>query len=235
MELIEKKENEIVFSVEMENELANVIRRYINHVPVLAVDEVEITKNDSPLYDETIAHRIGLIPLQMKNISETKNAKLKLKVNKEGYVHSGDIKGIEVIYETIPITYLNKDQELEITAMVNLGRGIEHAKYSPGMMSFRNAAEITMNKEFLDKVKKVCPKNEIKEKGDKIVIQDNLKKEISDVCEGIANTDGKKAEVEFKNELIIFLESFGQMDVKTVFKKAIEELQKDLAKIQKEF
>lgn len=235
MKLIEKKENEIVFSNEIESELANAIRRYINHIPILAIDEVEIEKNDSPLYDETVAHRLGLVPLEMKNISDAKNAKIKLSVAKEGYVYSGEMKGIQPVYDKIPITYLNKEQELALTATVTLGKGSEHAKFSPGIMTFRNAAEITMNKEFLDNVKKVCPKNEIKEKGDKIIVYDNQKKEVLDVCEGISINSGKKAEVEYKDELIVSLESFGQIDVKTMFKKAIEELKKDLAKAQKEF
>ena len=64
MKKIEKSENQIVFSAEMEETLANSIRRYINHIPTLAIDEVEISKNDSALYDETIAHRIGLIPIK---------------------------------------------------------------------------------------------------------------------------------------------------------------------------
>jgi len=64
MELIEKKENQITFIAEADERLMNSIRRYVNQIPVLAFDEVVISRNDSPLYDETIAHRMGLIPLK---------------------------------------------------------------------------------------------------------------------------------------------------------------------------
>ena len=64
MEIIERKENQITFRAEISDSLANAVRRYINQIPILAIDEVEIYKNDSPLYDETVAHRIGLIPLK---------------------------------------------------------------------------------------------------------------------------------------------------------------------------
>ena len=53
MEVIDKKENQITFKAEISDSLANSVRRYLNQIPVLAVDEVEIYKNDSPLYDET--------------------------------------------------------------------------------------------------------------------------------------------------------------------------------------
>jgi len=81
MKILEKKENAIVFEVKMEESLANAIRRYMNHVPILAVDEVEISRNDSPLYDETVSHRIGLIPLKMEK--SKKEGKMKASVSKK--------------------------------------------------------------------------------------------------------------------------------------------------------
>lgn len=232
MKIIEKKEKELIFSMKIGEELANTIRRYLNQIPVIAIDIVEISKNGSPLYDETIAHRLGLMPLEAENNQIKKNPKLKLSVKREGIVYSGDLKGTKLAYEDMPLTTLNKNQELELKATVNIGRGIEHSKYSPGLMSYRNSSEIIMDKEFSDKVKKIFS-NEIKEKGNKIVVYDNKKKTILDVCEGICNANGKKAEVVFSDELIISLESFGQMDVKNVFKKSIDELKKDLSKMSK--
>ena len=235
MELVENKNNILAFKAEIDESLANAIRRYLGQVPTLAVDEVEINKNDSPLYDETIAHRIGLIPLKMeKGVSDKSDIKLTLSSAKEGLVYSGEFKGnAEVVYDKIPITSLNKGQELELFATTRLGKGAEHAKFSPGLMFYRNIFEIKVDKHLVDKIKKVFPDLEIKEKGDKAVIIDEKRREITDACEGIAERAGKKAEVNSTNELLITIESFGQIEPKDIFKKAIDALKKDLADIAK--
>ena len=234
MEIVEKKQDQIIFIAEIEETLANSIRRYLNQVPIMAIDEVEISRNDSPLYDETIAHRMGLFPLKNKPAGEKTHGKLKLKVNKEGIIYSGEIKGEPgVVYKQIPLTSLDKGQELEIVATPKLGKGSEHSKFSPGLMFYRNVTEITIDKNFYDEIKKVCQNNRIKEKGQKIVLLDNKKQEISDVCEGICKKHGKKAEIDYKKELVITLESFGQMSVGEIFKKSIEILKKDLASLSK--
>ena len=235
MEIINNKDNKIMFKVQVNESLANAIRRYVGEIPIFAVDDVEISKNDSPLYDETISHRIGLIPIKAsKEINEKTGAKLKLSVKKEGTVYSGELKGnVEVVYDKIPITILTKDQELELIANVRAGKGDEHARFSPGIMFYRGIAEITMDKEFKEKVRQICPANEIKEKGDKIIVIDDKEKEVCDICEGLSERAKKKSETDYTDELIITIESFGQVGVKDIFKESIKVLKKDLAEVSK--
>jgi len=234
MKLIEKKENEIIFSAEMDESITNAIRRYVNRIPVLAVDEVEISKNDSPLYDETIAHRIGLIPLKADKNIEEKKAKLKLNAKKEGIVYSEEVKGdIKVAYDKIPITVLTKNQELELTASVRFGNGSGHSKYSPGMLFYRNIFELTMDREIFEEIKKNCQNNEIKEKGNKIIVLDNQKRDIYDISEEICKEKHKPLEFKDNGELLITIESFGQMESKEIFKKSIDALKKDLKEFSK--
>jgi len=233
MEIISSEENKIVFKGGIDESIANSIRRYLNQVPILAIDEVEIIKNGSALYDETVAHRLGLIPIVSEKVGE-KGGHLKLNSNKEGFILSEELKGnVDVVYGNIPITFLDKEQELELSATVKPGKGTEHVKFSPGLMFYRRIAEITMEKAFLEEVKRACPNATIKEKGDKIIVLDDGIKEIKDVCEGICDRANKKAEIKEGDEIIITVEGFGQMPVKDIFKKSIDALEKDLAEISK--
>src|SRR3972149_2353648 len=231
MKIIEKTKDQLVFAAEIDESIANAIRRYIGQIPVIAVEELEISRNDSPLYDETIAHRVGLVPIKMDKASE--KTKIKLNVKREGSVYSGDIKGADIVYKTIPITTLDKGQELEFTGTLRFGKGEEHAKFSPGLMFYRNSAEITMEREFLDEIRRAVPNAEIKEKGGKITIEDKGKTDVVDVCEGIAHKKNKKAEVVLGKDLIITVESFGQMEAKDVFRESLDALKKDLNSVTK--
>ena len=234
MKKIEKNENQIVFIAGMNETIANSIRRYIGQIPVLAIDEVEISKNDSALYDETIAHRLGLIPLKAEKTSDKKPGKLSFNIKREGVVYSGDLKGHPAVaYKNIPITTLAKDQELQISATTRAGKGSEHSKFYPGLMFYRNVSEITLDKEFREEIRKVFPNAEIKEKGQQIIIIDNKKKDVADFCEGIASKKKKRAEVEKTDELVITVESFGQFSPGDVFTKSIEALKKDFVAFEK--
>lgn len=236
MKLLNKKENQMTFVTEIDESLANAIRRYVNKIPVLGIDEVEISKNDSPLYDETIAHRIGLIPLKMdKSISEKKSAKLKLDATKEGTVYSKSLLGdLKVVYENIPITNLNKNQELKLTAMLSLGRGVEHSKFSPGLMFYKNAVDIKLDKECSKEIVETCPQRILKLENGKVSVEDSFKCDMCEACVEFCKKKGKDSiNLIPSGDLIITIESFGQMEVKEIFKKSIEELKKDLAVVSK--
>jgi len=231
MKLIEKKENQLSFTAEISENLANAIRRQINKIPVLAIDELEVSRNDSALYDETIAHRLGLVLIKLNK--DKKNPKLTLNVKKEGFVYSEEIKGAQPVYNNTPITFLNKGQEIEMKMTTKMGLGIEHSKFSPGLMFYRNVSEITLDKELKDEIESNFPGNKVSDKGNKIVVLDDQRTDILDVCEGICSKKGKKIEIDFKKELVINLESFGQLGVNDIFKKSIDELRKDLQKVSK--
>lgn len=236
MKIINKKNNQIVFTAEIEESLANAVRRCVNQVPVLAIDEVEILKNDSPLYDETISHRMGLIPLTMdKPVNEKTVAKLKLSTKKEGMVCSELLVGdVKVVYDKIPITSLKKGQELEIVATAKVGKGIKHAKFSPGLMFYRNLIDLKIDKDCSKEVVEVCPQKILKIENGKIIVEDNYKCDMCEACVDLCEKQGKDSiKLIPTKELTITLESFGQLSVEEIFKKSIEVLKKDLKEVSK--
>ncbi len=234
MKMLEKKQNQIVFSLEIEDHLANAIRRYVYHIPILAIVEVEISKNDSPLYDETIAHRLGLIPLDSGSASEKTSETLKLSVNKEGMVYSGDIKGSsKVVYKKIPITMLGKDQELEFVASAKIGRGFEHAKFSPGLMGYREIIEVRVDKNCPQEILKKCPDSV--RAGGKTTLYNPSDQEKVEKCLEVCQKEKKDyIKIEPSGELAIDIESFGQIGPGEIFKRSIEELKRDLEHVSKQ-
>ncbi len=132
------------------NTIVNSIRRIIlDEVPTFAIEDVEVVVNGSPLYDETIAQRLGLVPIKTDlssyNFKQSCKCggvgcamcevKMNLVAEGNGYVYSGLIKSddpqIVPVDESIPITKLFHNNKVELNLRAILGKGIEHAKWSP--------------------------------------------------------------------------------------------------------
>ncbi|NCN86458.1 DNA-directed RNA polymerase subunit D [archaeon] len=234
MQIIKKSDEKLVFTAQVTESLANSIRRSVGLIPVMAIDELEIAKNDSALYDETLAHRVGLVPLKMsKDIKEDTVLKLKLNKKGPGYVYSKDLNGdCDVVYSEIPLTLLKEGQEVKITAITKVGYGKDHAKFAPGLLVYRNACEITLPKKHKEIISKTFPENTIKEKGENIIIKDDKEKSLIDFCEGLCKKDDDNCEVKDTSELVFTIESFGQISASEIFKQAIEGLKKELKSLK---
>lgn len=153
MKIEKKRTRKNVHSYEIEGVspvIINALRRMIiSSVPTMAIDEVEIRKNSSAMYDEMLAHRLGLLVLKTDlnsyNLPEECScggvgcAKctvvMTLSAKGPGYVYASQLKSkdpkIKPVYENTPITYLEEGQEIELEAYARLGRGSQHAKWSP--------------------------------------------------------------------------------------------------------
>jgi DNA-directed RNA polymerase subunit D len=228
MEVIEKTPKKLILRIPANETLSNALRRSVSEIPTLAIDEVEIFKNDSALYDEVLAHRLGLIPLKTeKNMSS--KTKIDLKLNKEGpcTVYSGDFKGnADVVHDKIPITILGEDHKLELVATAILGKGTEHAKYISGLCYYRHILEVKSSPE-IDKIVQNS-KNTIKpeKKGNKWLCDLN-----DSECEEISSFD--KEAIKDSDELLFIVESFEQMDAKDILIKAVNALEDNLDEFEK--
>ncbi|MBS3100452.1 DNA-directed RNA polymerase subunit D [Candidatus Pacearchaeota archaeon] len=232
--------------IETDESLANAIRRSINQISVSAIDEVEIYKNDSALFDEIVAHRIGLIPIKINrklNFKEECSCKgegcnkcqiqVSLKAIGPCTVYSQDIKGdVETPYEKMPIVILEKEQELELVGFVRIGIGKKHAKFSPGLAYYRNITNIKIkNPEKADKIIEKI-KDTIIGKS-KISAGETIQsKADADYIESIAGQDSG-IEVSPGKEIVFFIESWGQMSSKEIFEEAVKSLENSLSEASK--
>lgn len=209
-----KEKQKLSFVTDMSTSLANAIRRSVLEIPIMAIDEVEIMKNDSALYDEIVAHRLGLIP-----IKTTANKETKFKLNEKGpkTVYSSDLSpSIGTDYK-LPITILDNEQEIELVATARLGQGIDHIKYSPGLIYYKH----DIDEDVLDFVN-------INEDGKIEFDEEELK--ASKLSEEQINKIKKAKD---SKELIFNVESWKQIEVKEIFSKAIEALNKNLDELNK--
>ncbi len=228
IKLIQKTPEKAVFLSDMDISLANAIRRSINEVEILAIDTVDIYKNDSALYDHIIAHRIGLIPLKNQKIKQGKEISLKLQAQ-GGEVLSKEF-GKDVVYEEIPIVLLEKEQELEVVAKARIGKGIEHAKFSPGILYYRhyNKIEISKEGEKHSELAELHP--DIFEFDEKL----KLKNEYASTLEEDDLKDYKGITIKPTEQLVVFIESWGQIDAEEIFTESVKAIEDNLKDLEKE-
>lgn len=229
MEVIEKTPEKLILRMEENEPLANAIRRSVAEVPTLAIDEVEIYKNDSALYDEVLAHRLGLVPLKTEK-SMTNKTKIDLKLSKTGpcTVYSGELKGAaDVIYEKIPITILGEGHKVELLATATLGKGLSHAKYQPGLCYYRHLSEVKSSPEIDSIVQGSKGLIKPEKKGSKWIcdLNGSAEKEIE---------EKDKSAISNSDEILFIIESFGNMPAKEILIKAIEAIGENLDEFEKE-
>jgi DNA-directed RNA polymerase subunit D len=129
----------------------------------------------------------------------------------------------------MPLTILLKNQDLQLEAVARLGKGKEHAKFSPGLAYYRFYPELKLTKDSNIKKCAELSKNLVV-KGTKLEIKDITAWTEADeqICEE------NKVEVDHNQEEFIFtLESWGQLDTKKLPNLALEILEKKLKELDK--
>lgn len=238
IKIISKDERKISFVADISETLGNAIRRSALEIPILAIDDIEIYKNDSALYDEVLAHRLGLIPLVTeKSFKERDSFDLKIQVKGPLTVLSKDLKGnAKVVYEKIPIVILNQDQELELVAKAKLGKGIEHNKYSPGLVYYRNLCKIEFDKKCdgCKECVEACPQKILEVEKGKVNVIDSYKCDLCEACVEACKQHEKNAiKIEKIPELIFFIESWGQIKPQEILIRAVSQLNSNIGELSK--
>ncbi|WP_019177374.1 DNA-directed RNA polymerase subunit D [Methanomassiliicoccus luminyensis] len=241
-------------------DMANALRRCLmTEVPKMAIETVEyhlgpIRDEDgmefesvSPLFDEIIAHRLGLVPVPTDPELYTFKDKcscegegcpsctIMYSINKKGpcEVYSGDLEPLggqelRVKDELVPIVKLGPGQALLAYASAELGTAKRHAKWQvTSGAGYRYYPKITIDAAKCDgegNCAEVCPRGVLASKDGKLVI-DNLEacmlcKACEEECECGAITvegDDTKFLVEFETD--------GSLSARDTLRKALQILE----------
>lgn len=255
--ILEEKEQTIKIIIEgIEPALANSLRRImIAEVPCFAIEDVWIVENNSPLYDEFIAHRLGLIPLKTDlerfvlpqecgcEGEGCVQCQVAFTLNKEATegpltVYTEDLESeidyIVPVNPKIPIVVLSKGEKIVLEAYAKLGIGENHAKWQPtATVAYKYLPIIKINYEKCEKCKAcvdACPRHILSFKNDQIQMSDAITCTFCKSCEDACLVEPEKAiEVNWDATKFIFtVESTGSLPPKTIITKACEILKKKI-------
>lgn len=223
---------------------ANTIRRMIlSYVPTLSIDEVIFVENTLALFDEFIAHRLGLIPLNSDielNDQLTcdqcegngcNECTVTLRLTQET-----DSKTLMMIYsrdlisdnfevypynDNIPIMKMGTDQRLILEAVARFGTGREHAKWQPTSSlgyQFMPIINIESGHKFAKQIADSCPRGVLNfdEKNQAIDIQNLL---ACNLCQECTHDGNIKVEGD-DSQIIFYVESTGSLPVQDIVTKS---------------
>jgi DNA-directed RNA polymerase subunit D len=129
---------------------ANALRRVIvSEVPVLAIEDVNMLQNNSAIYDEMLALRLGLVPIHADTKEYWKDRDFRvafiLKGEGPGTLFSKDLQPMDPemapAFPDIPIVKMVEGQEIELEAWATVGTAKEHAKWQAGHAFYKQTGE----------------------------------------------------------------------------------------------
>mgnify|MGYP006282293029 CR=1 FL=1 len=240
--LEQSKDNLNLFVKGMEPAYANALRRAImDLVPTMAIETVNINQNSSILYDEVLAHRLGLIPLKtdlesyvLPDQCKCKGqgcaqcqVDFKIQVTGPGPVYASELKfedpKIKPVFDKMLIANLEKGQEIQVYGKAQLGIGRDHMKFAPGLVYYKYKPKLTIEEqpENPEEVAKSCPKEIFEVKKGQLEINKDKVFECH-LCQAcVEESEGKIKLEEKDDEYLFYIESFGQLSGNEMVKKAI--------------
>ncbi|OPY45033.1 MAG: DNA-directed RNA polymerase subunit D [Methanoregulaceae archaeon PtaU1.Bin222] len=231
----------------------NALRRsMIGEVPTLAIDEVRIYDNTSALFDEMLAHRLGLIPIRTDldcYVPQDRcscegagcdrcSVMYTLSVEGPGIVYSRDLipqdPRAAPAVEGIPIVKLAKDQKVVLEARAILNKGRVHAKWQPTTTcGYKNYPVIDVSEkcDACGRCVDECPRGILVIKGGRVAVSEGRVEECSlcRLCErACLNTGiGEESAISIKSEesrYIFVVEGDGSLPVHAILEEALKYL-----------
>jgi len=257
VEVVDKTDNTIRLIIRgVDVSFMNTLRRLmLTEIPCMAVDDVVILENSSVLNDETLAHRLGLVPLTTDldsyNLPEECPCKsefgcnlcrVALTLNVEAAddtktVYSGDFvsenQDVKPVSDRISIVKLAQDQKLKLEAYARLGQGKVHAKWQPvSLCAYKFFPQIKIDGKRCDACEdcvKVCSKSVLVKVGNKIEVRNVIDCTLCEDCVDACLKNPSAVELTWdKNAFIFDIESTGALPVERLVTEAFSILDKKL-------
>jgi DNA-directed RNA polymerase subunit D len=234
----------------------------IGNVPTLAIEDVRIYDNTSALFDEMLAHRIGLIPLKTDLSSYSTQdtcscggagcpgctSTYTLSVEGPKTVMSSDLipqdPKAAPVYDNIPIVKLTKGQKLVIEARAILSTGREHAKWQPTLVcGYKNHPVVTISDacDACGLCVDECPRGILAIKGKKVQVVVGKLPDCSmcRLCERACLSSGIGDQpaiiISAENDRYIFMvEGDGSLPVKEIMNRALLYLKEQADTLEKQ-
>ena len=244
---------------------ANALRRcLIADLPKLAIEDVEFhlgpiraedgkeSESIAPLFDEMIAHRLGLVPLPTDpNLFVPRatcpacggegcpNCTVIYSLNKRGpgMVYSRDLEPIgdakfKPVDPDIPIVKLGDGQALLIYATAQIGYGRDHAKWQVSQaVGYKYRPVVKVDNKKMDAEKfpvAECPVNILHEKDGKISVDPEEACILCMRCVEVAKENGWEGAFDVHGDptrLLFHLETDGSMSAQTALLEALSGLE----------
>lgn len=140
----------VCFTLRAPLSFANSLRRaIISEVSTLAIEDINMLQNNSVVYDEMFALRLGLIPIKAdpKEYLKKKDFKVAfvLKGEGPGTLYSRDLQpmdpSIAPAHPDIPIVKMVEGQKVELEAWAIVGQAKNHAKWQAGHAFYKQKGD----------------------------------------------------------------------------------------------
>ena len=234
---------------------ANMLRRaMISEVPTLAIEDVRIYDNTSVLFDEMLAHRLGLIPLRtdLKRYvprgecacegvgCPVCTATYTLSVEGPKTVCSSDLipqdPDAEPAEGDIPIIDLGPEQKIVLEAHAIVGTGKEHAKWqATTACGYKNYPAITIDErcDGCGMCVDECPRDVLEAGQGKVRVVSG-RQELCSLCRlceraCLAGGIGTEPAIQIGTEperFIFVVESDGSMSAREIIERALQYIQR---------
>ena len=256
VKLLEKGDKSIKIEIkDTTPAFVNALRRSISDINIMAIDFVEVKKNTSTMYNETISHRMGLIPLTFKpgtyvETSKCKcegagcdkcTVKLALKVTGPANVYASNIAStddtVKPADKNILLTKLIEDQEIDLEATAKLGNVKKHARWQAAIAGYQYFPKVKMNDgcDLCGVCIKKCQKKLLEEVkgGKKVELNEPYKCDLCNNCakscpKGVLVIEGDPSRI------IMNIESVSGLTPKEIVTLAAEALKEQLSALKDE-